>query len=85
MWRAACRAARRLRDIVAECNHAQRRLTQLRLDPDRYALNGDTAPASYGEFLFRSSGPAWREPAAGQRATGAQVRPVASRGASQRG
>ena len=83
MWRAACRAARRVADVVAECNYAQRRLYELRVQPDRYALDGDRAPVTYGEFLFRSCVPPWWEPAASERAAGAQVRPVASRNASK--
>jgi hypothetical protein len=84
IWRAACRAARRVADVVAECNYAQRRLYDLRIDPERYAPDNDGAPATYGEFLFRSFAPAWREPAARERAAGALVRPVASRDASKR-
>jgi len=84
IWRAACRTARCVADVVAECNYAQRRLMQLRLHPDRYALDGDQPPATYGEFLFRSSGPPWQEPAARERAAGAHVCPVASRDASKR-
>jgi hypothetical protein len=60
-------------DVVEECNYAQRRLYELRMDPERYALGDNRAPATYGEFLFRSLGPPWREPTAGQRAAGAQV------------
>jgi len=71
-------------DVVEECNYAQRRLYELRIDPEQYALDSNRAPATYGEFLFRSSGPPWREPAAGERAAGAQVRSVASRDASKR-
>jgi len=85
IWRAARRAARRVADVVEECNYAQQRLYELRLDPGRYALSGNRAPATYGEFLFRSSGPLWREPAASERAAGAQVRSVASRDASKSG
>jgi hypothetical protein len=84
VWRATRRAARRVADVVAECNYAQSRLLQLRLSPDRYALDGDVAPVSYGEFLFRSSGLPWREPSAAERAAGAPVCPVASRNASKR-
>jgi hypothetical protein len=84
IWRAARRAAQRVADVVAECNYAQRRLYELRIDPERYALDADRAPDTYGEFLFRTSGPPWREPAAGERAKGARVRPVASRDASKR-
>ena len=63
IWRAARRAARRVADVVEECNYAQQRLYELRLDPERYALDSDRVPATYGEFLFRSFGPQWREPA----------------------
>ena len=84
IWRAARRAARRVADVVEECNYAQQRLYELRLDPERYALDSDRVPATYGEFLFRSSGPRWREPAATERAAGAQVRSVAFRDASKR-
>jgi hypothetical protein len=84
LWRAVRRAARRVADVVEECNYAQQRLYELRLDPERYAPDGDRAPATYGEFLFRSSGPPWREPTAGERAAGARVRSVASRDASKR-
>jgi hypothetical protein len=84
IWRAACRATRRVAEVVAECNYAQQRLYELRLDPERYALDNDRAPATYGEFLFRSFTAQWREPTAGQRAAGARVRSVASRNASKR-
>ena len=84
IWRAARRAARCVADVVEECNYAQRRLYELRIDPERYVPGCHRAPATYGEFLFRSSGPPWREPAARERAAGAQVRSVASRDASKR-
>ena len=84
IWRAARRAAQRVADVVAECNYAQRRMYELRIDPERYALNADRAPSTYGEFLFRTLGPPWREPAAMERAAGARVHPVASRDASKR-
>jgi len=84
IWRAARRAARRVADVVEECNYANQRLYELRLDPERYALDSDRVPATYGEFLFRSFTPRWREPAATERAAGAQVRSVAFRDASKR-
>ena len=84
IWRAARRAARCVADAVEECNYAQRRLYELRMDPERYALESDMAPATYREFLSRSTGPPWQEPAARERAAGAQVRSVASRDASKR-
>ena len=58
------RIARRVGSVVAECNYAQRRLTQLRLSPDSYALDRDRAPSTYSEFLFRTSGPLQHEPSA---------------------
>jgi len=70
--------------VVAECNYAQQRLLELRLDPERYVFEGDGGPATYGEFLIRCLGPRWREPAARERAAGARVRSVASRDASKR-
>lgn len=84
IWWVARRAARRLGNVFAECHYAQLRLTQLRLHPDRFTIAGDAAPATYSEFLFRCSGPLWREPSARQRADGAPVVPVASRYAAQR-
>ena len=84
IWRAARRAARCVADVVEECNYAQRRLYELRMDPERYALENDRAPATYGEFLFRISGRPWQEPTARERAAGAKVGPVASRDASKR-
>ena len=77
-------AARRVADVVEECNYANQRLFELRLDPERYAIYSDRGPATYGEFLFRTSGPPWQEPTARERAAGAQVRSVASRDASKR-
>ena len=77
LWRAVRRAARRVADVVEECNYAQQRLHQIRFDPERYTVYGDQAPATYGEFLFRCSGPPWREPSAAERAAGAPVRSVA--------
>ena len=77
LWRAVRRAARRVADVVEECNYAQQRLYQIRFDPERYSIYGDQAPAHYGEFLFRCSGPPWREPSATERAAGARVRSVA--------
>jgi hypothetical protein len=86
IWRAACRAARRVADVIEECNYAQRRLYQLRLDPERYALDGDRAPGTYLEFVVRSSSSRtrWQEPSAGERTADAPVCPVASRDASKR-
>jgi hypothetical protein len=86
IWRAARRAARRVADVVSECNYAQRRLLELRLDPERYVLDGVRAPATFQEFVLRSSCSSmrWREPSAGERTEGAPVCPVASRNASKR-
>jgi hypothetical protein len=61
------RAAKAVASVVAQCHRAQRDLAELRLQPDRYALDGDTAPDTYAEFLFRSPGTVWREPPARER------------------
>jgi hypothetical protein len=68
------RIARRIGSVVAECNYAQRRLTQLRLSPDTYIYDSEHAPSSYGEFLFRTSGPLQHEPSARDRAAGRHCR-----------
>jgi hypothetical protein len=64
----------RVRRVVAECNHAQRRLVVLQASPDRYLLEPDQAPGTYQVFLFRTSGKLVREPSAAQRSAGAAVR-----------
>jgi hypothetical protein len=68
------RIARRIGSVVAECNHAQRRLLQLRLSPDSYIHDGEHAPSSYREFLYRTSGPLQHEPSARDRAAGRHSR-----------
>ncbi|HTZ28046.1 MAG TPA: hypothetical protein VMC83_28885 [Streptosporangiaceae bacterium] len=65
--------SRRLCDIVAECNYAQRRVAVLQWSPDRYLMQPDEAPDSYGAFLFRTSGPLAHEPSAAQRSSGRMV------------
>jgi hypothetical protein len=50
------RAARRVREIFAETAYAQRRMVELRMSADSYAFDPDTAPDTYAEFLFRTSG-----------------------------
>jgi hypothetical protein len=70
---ALARLARRIADIIAECNYAQRRMAALRTTPDRYLTNGDKAPDTYAEFLFRTSGPPLREPPAARRVNGGLV------------
>lgn len=74
LLRAASRLASRLAAVVDECNYAQQRVMALRLAPDSYLRHPGTAPDSYGDFLFRTSGPLPREPSARARASG---RPVA--------
>jgi hypothetical protein len=66
--------ARRAASVVAECNYAQRRLTQIRLSPDGYMNDSEHAPSTYGEFLLRTSGSVWREPSARDRAAGRPCR-----------
>jgi hypothetical protein len=62
------RFARRVRDIVAECVQAQRRLAELTTAPDRYLMSPNVAPDTYEEFLFRTSGLMRHEPPAYARA-----------------
>jgi hypothetical protein len=64
---------RRLVDIVAECNYAQRRVAILQGSPDRYLYQPSQAPDDYAAFLFRTSGPLAHEPSAAQRSSGQLV------------
>jgi hypothetical protein len=58
------RFARWVRELVAEFALAQRRLAELATAPDRYLIDPDTAPETYAEFLFRTSGLLRHEPPA---------------------
>ena len=61
------RVARRIAAVVGEMNEAQRRMAVLRTAPDRYLIQPDEAPATYAEFLARTSGLLLHEPAASRR------------------
>jgi hypothetical protein len=69
------RAAQRIAGIFAEMDHAQRRVAVLTAAPDRFlpAKDKNKAPATYAEFLLRTSGPLLREPSAARRARGQLV------------
>ena len=67
------RFGRRVADIVAECNYAQRRMFALRTAPDVYLADRDKAPGDYAEFLFRTSSAMLHEPTASGRAHGRPV------------
>jgi hypothetical protein len=68
------RLGRRIADVLAECDYAQRRWLTVMTTPDSYLTSsGDQAPVDYAEFLFRSSGSLRHEPAADR----AQRRPAA--------
>jgi len=69
--RAAGGAARAVGRTAAECHRAQRTLSELRLHPDTHAPDGDSAPGTYGEFLYRCPYALWHEPTARERASGA--------------
>ncbi len=71
---AARRAARAVAGVVRECNYASRRLLELRLFPDLTAADGDCAPDTYADFLWRSPVALLREPSARRRATGSRPR-----------
>jgi hypothetical protein len=60
--------ARRICAVIAECNYAQRRMAELSTAPDRYLFDPDAAPATYTEFLYRTSGLLQHEPSARARA-----------------
>ena len=70
---ALARLGRRVADLVAECQYAQRRMSALRTNPDIYGRDGNKAPDTYAEFLFRTSGARPHEPAAAGRAHGRPV------------
>jgi hypothetical protein len=61
------RAARRVAAVVAEMNEAQRRMAVLRTAPDRYLFDPNEPPATYDEFLARTSGRLLHEPTAAER------------------
>ena len=67
-------AARRIAVAITEMNQAQRKIAVLGASPDRYLPGGAKAPDTYAEFLFRTSGPLLREPAADRRRRGELVR-----------
>jgi hypothetical protein len=64
------RLAARIGDVFAECDYASRRMLQLRLAADSHMLTPASAPDTYEEFLFRTSGLLLHEPSAKARATG---------------
>ena len=64
------RFGRRVADIAAECNYAQRRMLALRTSPDTYLADRDQAAADYAEFLYRTSGLLQHEPPAARRTRG---------------
>lgn len=63
--------ARKLAAVISECRYAQRRMAVLRTSPDTYSTSPDTAPDTYAEFLFRTSGMLMHEPSAQARSGGA--------------
>jgi len=67
---AARRAARTVAGVIEECNYAQHRMLQLRLNPERYVVDSDQVPDTFAEFLFRTSGLLIHEPAADKRFAG---------------
>jgi hypothetical protein len=67
MKMAVRRAAGKLAETVREMNEAQQRMLARQTATDRYTLHPDTAPDTYAEFLFRTSGALLHEPSARQR------------------
>ena len=74
LTRVALRLASRLAAVIEECRYAQRRANALRLAPDSYIYDPGSAPDTYSDFLYRTSGPSPREPSARGRAAGRQVK-----------
>ena len=70
---ALVRFSRRVADVMAECNYAQRRMLALRTAPDAYLIDPDKAPDDYAEFLFRTLSALLNEPTASGRAHGRPV------------
>jgi len=70
---ALTRFGRRVADLIAECNYAQRRAFTLRTTPDAFLADRDKAPDEYAEFLFRTSSTLLHEPAAACRADGQPI------------
>jgi hypothetical protein len=64
------RLGKRIANIVAECDYAQRRSFAVMTNPDSYLTDRDHAPDTYAEFLFRTSGGLLHEAASSQRAHG---------------
>jgi hypothetical protein len=61
------RVAGKLADVVREMNEAQRLMLVTRTATDRYLDNPGAAPATYDEFLARTSGVLRHEPSARKR------------------
>jgi hypothetical protein len=59
--------------LLGEMNYAVRRLTELRMSRE-LGFGDDEAPATYTEFLLRTSVARVHEPSAGRRAAGRPVR-----------
>jgi hypothetical protein len=64
------RLARGIAEAVAEDRQAQRTLFELRMNLARYVFASDTAPDTYTDFLFWTSGALRHEPSARERASG---------------
>jgi hypothetical protein len=61
------RAVSKLAGTVREMHDAQELMLVLRTAPDRYVKNPHAAPATYDEFLARTSGVLLHEPSARKR------------------
>ena len=71
--RAVWRTAGSIMRFLRELNYWQRRTAVLSQAPDRYIMNAHEAPATYREFLARTSGPLIREPSFKARLAGRRV------------
>ena len=66
----ARRAVGAVADFMDDWSYAQRRVVEVRL----FGRDGNCAPDTYSEFLFRSPLALWREPTAKRRLAGASPR-----------
>jgi hypothetical protein len=71
LWSSLRRLTRRVADLIADCNWAQQRLGEVRMDPERYVMAPDhKVPETYTDFLLRTAGLLRHEPTARERAQG---------------
>jgi hypothetical protein len=71
--RALAHLLMRVGSALAELHRQQQRISAIRLSQDHYIENPFEAPATFGEFLLRTTGPLRHEPSARKRLSGHSV------------